>query len=52
MIVVQHPTETLMLIHLPRWCDYRAGLQELVFESLMVSLGVTVRHELRDRMLK
>lgn len=52
MVIVEHSTETLAPMHRLRWCDDRAWLHEPVFETLMVSLGVIVRHELRDRVLK
>ena len=52
VVVVEHATGTLAPLHPPRGRNYRDGSNEVVFEALMVSLGVIVRHELRDRVLK
>ena len=52
MVVVQHSTEALSPAHRLRWRDDRGRPQESVFETLMVSLGVIVTHELRDRVLR
>jgi hypothetical protein len=51
-VLVQHSTEALSLAHRLRLRDDGGRPQESVFKALMVSLGVIVRHELRDRVLK
>jgi hypothetical protein len=50
--IVEHPTEALTPMHLPRWHDDWVGLQEPIFEALMIALGVIGGHKLRDRVLK
>jgi hypothetical protein len=52
VVVVQHSTEALSLAHRLRWRSDWGRPQESVFKALMVSLGVIVRQELRDRVLK
>jgi hypothetical protein len=52
VVIVKHSAETLAPMHRLRWRDDRGWPKESVFEALMVSLGVIVRHELRDRVLK
>ena len=52
VIIVEHSIETLAPMHRLRWCDDRGVPQELVCEALMIALGVVVRHEVGDRMLK
>lgn len=52
MVIVEHSTETLAPMHQPSWRDDRSGSNEPVFEALMVSLRVVVRHESGDRALK
>ncbi|SRR2546427_4658252 len=39
-------------MHRLTWCDDRGVPQELVCEALMIALGVVVRHEVGDRVLK
>jgi hypothetical protein len=52
VVIAEHSAETLAPMHRLRWRDDRAGLHEPVFEALMITLGVIVRHELRDGVLK
>jgi hypothetical protein len=51
-MIVKHSAETLVPMHRLRWCDDRGGPQELVLEALMIALGVVMRHEVGDRVLK
>ena len=52
MVIVEHSAESLAPMHGLRWREDRAGFHELVFKALMIALGLIVRHELRDRVLK
>jgi hypothetical protein len=52
MIVIEHSTEALAPPNWLRWRHQRSWPHESVFEALVVSLSVIVRHELRDRVPK
>ena len=52
MVIIEHSTEALAPPNWLRWRDQRSWPHESVFEALVVSLSVIVRHELRDRVLK
>jgi hypothetical protein len=46
------PPWTLAPMYRVRWGENGGGPYELVFETLMISLHMVVRHELGDRMPK
>ena len=52
MVIVENSTEALAPPNWLRWRDQWGWPHESIFEALMVSLSVIVRHELRDRVPK
>ena len=53
VVVVEHPAEALAPLNgVMGWGSDGCGLQESIFEPLMIALGVIVRDEMPDRVLK
>lgn len=52
MIIVEDATETLAPAHRLRVRDNRSGPQKPVFEALVITFTMIVRHEMANRMLE
>jgi hypothetical protein len=52
MVIVEHSAETLAPLHRTRRFGDRGRLQELVCETLMITLSMVVRHQVGNRVLE
>lgn len=53
MVVAEHSAEALSALNkVMGWGSDRCGLRKSVFQALVIALGMIVRHELPDRVLK